>query len=78
MKRNRLWWWIVGIIILLAFFTHIRNIALNYYYLHQANMDYNLAMRMMDKADPFNMYSYIQGILHGWVVGIIILIIIDR
>ena len=65
-------------IFILALFTLIRLLALSYYHLCQSNGNYTLAMMMLDKVDRFNLTSYITGVLHGWVVWIMLKIAFDK
>jgi hypothetical protein len=76
--RNKLYKWLLGILFLLAFFTSLRIIALYWYHFNLSHGDYDLTMALMDKASVFNITSYITGILHGWVVGVILLIILNK
>ena len=77
-KISRIAWLIFGTVFILTFFTSIRIIALYYYHLQQAKGDYTLGMILIDKANIFNFTSFTIGWLWGWVIGIMILIVVDR
>jgi len=65
-------------IFILALFTVLRLVVLSYYHLRQSNGDYTVAMMLLDKVDRFNLTSYVTGVLHGWVVWIMLKIVLDK
>ncbi len=67
-----------GTIFILAFFSSLRIVAIYYYHLQMANGNQTLAMTLMDKASVVNLPMYVSGWLHGWVIGIMILIVLNK
>ena len=77
-KLGRIGRLILGAVFILAFFSSIRIIALYYYHLQMVKGSHTLGMILIDKAGIFNLMSYLTGILHGWVVLIMIWIILGK
>lgn len=77
-KVSRIGWLILGTLFILTFFSSIRIMAIYYYHMQATKGNLDLAMVIMDKAHEFNLTSYVTGWLHGWVVLIMTLIVIDR
>ena len=77
-KINKVFLWIFFSISVLTFFTSIRIIALYYYYLQASKGNQTLAMTIMDKLHPINFTSYVMGGLHFLLIGVIIMIILER
>jgi hypothetical protein len=76
--KNRGWMFILGIVSALSIFSSIRIMALYYYHLQQVRGDYTLAMIMMDKANVFNLTSYITGGLHFSIFIVLLMIMLEK
>ena len=77
-KFGRIGKFILGAIFTLTFFSSLRIIVVYYYHLQQAKGDYTLEMALIDKANIFNLTSYLNGGLHFSIVIILLMIILDR
>jgi len=77
-KGGKILLFIGSAVFLLTFFSCLRIIVLYWYHLQQAQGSYPLAMALMDKAHEFSLTSYLSGGLHFLVVGIIIMIILNK
>ena len=69
---------LLGAVFMLTFFSSLRIVALYYYHLQQVKGDYTLGMVLMDKADVFNLTSYLSGGLHFSIVIIMLMIILNK
>ena len=78
MRINKIWLWFIGLVVTLIFFSSLRIVSLYYYHVQMAKGNHTLGMVLMDKANVFDLCSYLTGGLHFSVIIVLVMIILNK